>query len=301
MNIAELGKSPHADPLVKTILEHDLARHIVELDAYGFTVIPPEKLGTSPGFAERLRDAILNTYQKRHNVDIDDWQTADLPAPNEMAWQLVDEDDVITEAVLNPVVLAMARWHCGQSAILGGTSSIIKPPHEKNYLAIHNDTHGVPPPQAAYTHLVNTSWVLTDYASREDGPTVFVPGSHRWGRAPAPHETNFWEWEGEDRLYEPVPIEAKAGSLAVWGGNTWHGAMNRQSTGLRVTMVLVWIRSYMQRLNMWDDGAVSPERLERYPELHKILGYDHPYPFREHVDKPDKIMDMMAPGQDQFA
>ena len=248
MDIAALEKSPNADSLVKTIMEHDLARHIVELDAYGFTVIPPEKLGTSPGFAERLRDAILNTYQKRHGVEIDDWQTADLPAPNERAWQLVDEDDVITEAVLNPVVLTMARWHCGQSAILGGTSSIIKPPHEKNYLAIHNDTHGVPPPQAAYTHLVNTSWVLTDYATREDGPTVFVPGSHRWGRAPAPHETNFWEWEGEDRLYEPVPIEAKAGSLAVWGGNTWHGAMNRMSTGLRVTMVLVWIRSYMQRL-----------------------------------------------------
>ena len=145
MDIAALEKSPNADSLVKTIMEHDLARHIVELDAYGFTVIPPEKLGVSPGFVERLRDAILNTYQKRHDVEVDDWRTADLPAPNERAWQLVDEDDVITEAVLNPVVLAMARWHCGQSAILGGTSSIIKPPHEKNYLAIHNDTHGVPP------------------------------------------------------------------------------------------------------------------------------------------------------------
>ena len=120
MNIAELGKSPHADPLVKTILEHDLARHIVELDAYGFTVIPPEKLGTSPGFAERLRDAILNTYQKRHDVTIDDWRTADLEVPPTKAWQLVDEDDVITEAVLNPVALTMARWHCGQSALLGG-------------------------------------------------------------------------------------------------------------------------------------------------------------------------------------
>ena len=77
--------------------------------------------------------------------------------------------------------------------------------------------------------------------------------------------------------------------------------MNRMSTGLRVTMVLVWIRSYMQRLNMWDEGAVSPDRLERYPELHKILGYDHPYPFRESVDKADKIAEMIAPGQDQFA
>ena len=91
MDIAALGKSPNADPLVQTIMEHDLARHIVELDAYGFTVIPPEKMGTSPGFADRLRDAILNTYQRRHDVEIDDWRTADLPAPNERAWQLIDE------------------------------------------------------------------------------------------------------------------------------------------------------------------------------------------------------------------
>ncbi len=298
MDIAALGKSPNADALVNTIMEYDLTRHIVELDAYGFTVIPPEKMGTSPGFADRLRDALLNTYQKRHEVEIDDWRTADLPAPNERAWQLVDEDDAITEAVLNPVALTMARWHCGQSAVLGGTSSIIKPPHEKNYLGIHNDTHGVPPPQAAYTHLVNTSWILTDYEEREDGPTVFVPGSHRWGRAPAPHEVKFWE---EGALLDPVPIQAKAGSLAVWGGNTWHGAMNRMSTGLRVTLVLVWMRPYMKMINQWDDGAVSPERLERYPELHKILGYDHPYPSREAIRNPEHVAEMMAVGQDQFA
>ena len=298
MDIAALGKSPNADPLVQTIMEYDLARHIVELDAYGFTVIPPEKMGTSPGFADRLRDAILNTYQRRHDVEIDDWRTADMPAPNERAWQLIDEDDAVTEAVLNPVALAMARWHCGQSAVLGGTSSIIKPPHEKNHLGIHNDTHGVPPPQAAYTHLVNTSWILTDYDSREDGPTVFVPGSHRWGRAPAPHETNFWE---EGAVLDPVPIQAKAGSLAVWGGNTWHGAMNRMSVGLRVTLVLVWMRPYMKMINQWDDGAVSPERLERYPELHKILGYDHPYPSRESIRNPENVGQMMAVGQDQFA
>ena len=61
MNIAELGKSPHADPVGQDDHGARLARHIVELDAYGFTVIPPEKMGTSPGFADRLRDAILNT------------------------------------------------------------------------------------------------------------------------------------------------------------------------------------------------------------------------------------------------
>lgn len=298
MDIAALESSPNADPLVNTIVEHDLARNIVELDAYGFTVIPPEKLGTPPGFGDALREAILDVYQRRHDVDIDDFRTTnDLPVANDLSWQLIDESDVITEAVLNPVCLAMARWHCGQSALLGGTSSIIKPPAEDNWLPLHNDTHGVPPPQAAYPHLVNTSWVLTDYDSREDGPTVFVPGSHRWGRLPTERESTFWH---DGAPVQPVPMQAKAGSLAIWGGNMWHGAYNRLTDGLRVTMVLVWLRPYMKMINMWNEGAVSAERLERYPELNKILGYEHPYPFRERVEHAENIASMIAVGQDQF-
>ena len=155
MDIAALESSPNADSLVNTIMEYDLARHIVELDAYGFTVIPPEKLGTPPGFADDLREAILGVYKRRHGVEFDDHLGVnELPVANDLAWQLIDESDVITEAVLNPVCLAMARWHCGQSAVLGGTSSIIKPPAEDNWLPLHNDTHGVQPPQAAYPHLV---------------------------------------------------------------------------------------------------------------------------------------------------
>ena len=170
MDIASLGSSPNADPIVETIIEHGLERNIVELDAYGFTVIPPEKLGTPPDFAERVREAVLDAYRRRHDVEIDVNHSSDLPADNRLYKQLIDEDDAITEAVVHPVTLAMARWHCGQSAVLGQTSSIIKPPGPKHRLPLHNDTHGVPPPQAAYSQVVNTSWVLTDYAGVDDGP-----------------------------------------------------------------------------------------------------------------------------------
>ena len=260
MDIASLGSSPNADPIVETIIEHGLERNIVELDAYGFTVIPPEKLGTPPDFAERVREAVLDAYRRRHDVEIDVNHSSDLPADNRLYKQLIDEDDAITEAVVHPVTLAMARWHCGQSAVLGQTSSIIKPPGPKHRLPLHNDTHGVPPPQAAYSQVVNTSWVLTDYAGVDDGPTVFVPGSHRWGRAPTPQESQFWE---EGAPIEPLPLQAKAGSLAVWSGNTWHGAVPRKTPGLRVTLVLAWMRTYMKPLDMWQLGGISPERVER--------------------------------------
>lgn len=297
-DIAALGTSPNADPLVQTILERGLERHIIELDAYGFTVIPPEKMGTSPGFAERLRDALLHTYSERHDAPIDDFRSSDLPKGNRKSWDLIEEDDAVVEAATNPVVLTMARWLCGQSAILGGTSSIIKPRTDEgdNRLNLHNDTHGVPSPLTQYAHLANLSWVLTDYETPEDGPTVFVPGSHRFGRLPQPHETEFWR---EDSHYEVVPIQAKAGSLVVWHGNTWHGAMGRTSAGLRVTLVLVWMRSYMKPINTWD--GVSPDLIERYPELTRILGLEHPYPHTESGKGYELVRPFMAAGLDQFA
>ena len=62
-------------------------------------------------------------------------------------------------------------------------------------------------------HFCNTSWVLSDYSNEEDGPTVYVPGSHLFGRAPFLHEQDFTR---EDNPYRVVPLSAREGSLVVW-------------------------------------------------------------------------------------
>ena len=151
-------------------------------------------------------------------------------------------------------------------------------------------------PRTQYAHLAELSRVLTDYERPEDGSTVFLPGSHCFGHLPQPHEIEFWR---EDSHYEVVPIQAKAGSLVVWHGNTWHGAMGRTSVGLRVTLVLVWMRSYMKPINTWD--GVSPDLIERYPELTRILGLEHPYPHAESGKGYELVRPFMAAGLDQFA
>ena len=76
MNIAGLGKSPNADVLVGDISKYGLERHIVELDAYGFTVVPPQTLGIRDGFVDDLRDAILRVNERRNNVQYGDYRTA---------------------------------------------------------------------------------------------------------------------------------------------------------------------------------------------------------------------------------
>ena len=48
MDISEYGVSPNADPIVRDLEKYDLLKHAVELEAYGMTVVPPEKMGSTP-------------------------------------------------------------------------------------------------------------------------------------------------------------------------------------------------------------------------------------------------------------
>ena len=67
MDITALQSSPNADAAVAEIVRYGLERNVVELAAYGFTVIPPENTGVSAYFVERLRNAILRTHDERND------------------------------------------------------------------------------------------------------------------------------------------------------------------------------------------------------------------------------------------
>ena len=94
MDISEYGVSPNADPIVRDLVKYDLLKHAVELQAYGMTVVPKEKMGVDDEFVERLRGAILRACEKRNGVAIND-HTADEPDPKQIgknSWYLLQED-----------------------------------------------------------------------------------------------------------------------------------------------------------------------------------------------------------------
>ena len=304
MDITALQSSPAADAAVGEIARYGLERNIVELAAYGFTVIPPEKTAAAPDFVPRLRDAILRTHGARNDDPIDDYRTAELKAGFRNSWWLLEEDEAFVEAVLNPAALAIARWMCGQSAVMTGATWLLKGSNkvpglgkgdQTDPLLLHNDAQGVPPPMSQYAHFCNTSWVLSDYSKEEDGPTVYVPGSHLFGRAPFAHEQDFTR---EDSPYRVVPLSAREGSLAVWHGATWHGALPRTTPGLRVTLVMAWMRSYMKPIQDWRES--DAEFLDRHPELARLLGLEHLYPFK-YEEEAGRAEALKVAGRDQFA
>ena len=188
VSIAEYGTSENVDPLLQQMAEHDLFSHAVELEAYGMTVVPPEKLAWKPDFAERLMAAIVRTCEQRNDVVIGDPLTSEIRDPEgklgQNSWDLIEEDPSFVEAATNPVALTLIRWLCGQSVVYGGATWIIKRPSKPAAddqplaMALHSDSHGLPPGSGNIAHMCNASILCTDYVSGEDGPTVFVPGNN---------------------------------------------------------------------------------------------------------------------------
>ena len=296
MSLADYQVYPDVDNLMAEIKKYDLFEHIVELEAYGLTIVPPEKMQTSEGFVDRLRDAIIRTCEQRNGIDLGDYRTSKISIAEvqKNSWDLLEEDEVFVEAAINPVNMALVRWLLGQSAVFSGQTWIIKGEGD-GAIGLHSDSHGIPTGAGQIAHMCNASWICTDYNGSEDGPTVFVPGSHNQGRATLPHEANL-----ENTPYKFVPLIAKAGSLAIWNGATWHASEARTNPGLRVTLVQNYMRTYMRPQHNYE-ADTSPQLLQKYPELERVIGKAL-YPY-EDSQNPDytRVGDFMRTGTDPFA
>ena len=80
MQIWAHGVSQNADSLMRDIETYDLFRHVVELEAYGVTVVPPQGSRSEPGFIDRLRAAIIRVCEKRCGILFSDYEAQTPPA-----------------------------------------------------------------------------------------------------------------------------------------------------------------------------------------------------------------------------
>ena len=98
---------------------------------------------------------------------------------------------------------------------------------------------------------------------------------------------------------KPVSLQGPAGSLAVWNGAMWHGSRRRTKPGMRITLVHVWQRVFMRPIER--RKPISPEQLERWPDLPRLLGYERIYPYQEELAHPEHIQPTIEAGLDQYA
>jgi hypothetical protein len=276
------------NPIYADIRRLDLERCVAELDAFGFTVIAPDRVA-KPAFHDRLLKAILTVHERRsgQHVSVEELPTATLQGNSPLAtyWSLLGEDPVFEEALLNPVVYAMARYLCGKNAMLSDSIALVKRRDDTPTHMLHIDQAGTPPPLPAYQQVINVTWALTDY-TRENGCVAMVPGSHRFGHMPMPYEQDFL---GNAGPVKAVPVECEPGSLIIWGGTTWHGSYPRTAPGLRVNLIMVFCRPYMKPVR--DFRSEIPEAViaRNGPEFAQLVGMNSLYP----IDK-NKPFDMKA-------
>ena len=255
------------------IREHGIEKHIAELDAYGYTIIPPQ-LASPNGLADRLLEAVLEVAERRNGIrpDLKTGSThvgykgrfaAFTGADGDSPIGLLFEGQIFEEALMNPVLLTMASYLCGYSVVLSSMGCFMKGPNVSTF-ALHMDTP-LPSPLPPQALVCNLTYVLTEF-NQENGSTAFVPGSHKWCRAPETAETAV-STDGDLNI---VAVECPPGSLLCWHGNTWHGAFNRTAPGLRVSVPLYMARPCI-RTQEGLVGEIPQQMLDRNPARFAIL------------------------------
>ena len=270
----EFGQFKSTEALNKTfnqITELGLESNIVELDTYGFTVVPPEKVADK-SFFNRIRETVLRLCKERTGIDFSleqngafgEYKAQPQTDGQFLLFYLLMADQVFEEWIVNPTLYTLIDYLMRCQQQLSSLTSFVKWRGDRDSLGLHSDS---PPDRdghlPACSDVANAAYCLTDY-TLDNGAIAMVPGSHLYCRQPR-------AGEGEKRA---VPVEAEAGSLIAWHGNIWHGAFPKKTEGLRlnVTSYHCHRRLKTQEAYQW---RVSQEMLDRNPpEFARLVGAD---------------------------
>jgi hypothetical protein len=207
-----------------------------QLMTYGFTVVPPWVCAPD-GLHERLLGDIVSAASEQSGpLDITG-ATSHIHAANPAGQQLfylLSRGGAFIDAVANPAQLALVR-HLISDAIVSSVSASLKGPNETS-LPLHADQPIHPTPRS----LVCTAAFLLTPMSPAEGGLCFVPYSHNRLRQPVGVEQELCHHK------DLFSIEAPAGSLVIWHGNTWHGAHARSAPGIRVSLLVHWCSSLLR-------------------------------------------------------
>ena len=253
MDIGEWKSAGSVAPLYRELKQMGLEGNVAELEAFGFTVVPPEKVGPESLVGE-IREALERTTRRRYGasgLDPDRWANV-----NDIQRFMLWEDQAFERLSYNPAGLGLAEYLLGTDCVLSLCAAWVKGPGEVR-TGIHADY--LDPAVKAQSDEVNNCnmhFMVTDY-TKDDGAISFVPGSHKWRRQATPPEAKYW-------ADQAVPVEAPAGSMVIWGNHTWHGSYPKTTSGLRMTLQCEYMRRRRQTEEAYRD-TVTQEALDRNP------------------------------------
>ncbi|MGY9041313.1 MAG: phytanoyl-CoA dioxygenase family protein [Alphaproteobacteria bacterium] len=247
-----------------------LESNILELEEFGLTIIQPD----SPeqiSFAEQLKQKLLIIAEKKLELDFS-IKDSDVNFQHNQyyLYHLLFEDKIFQEAVCYPKTLAVVRYLLGKSCLLYNCVAQVKTKGDSPF-QLHCDNFMQPPPLPEYAQHANATWALTDY-SEKDGGLCYVPGSHKFCRQPKDNEG----------IELAKAVEAKAGSLIIWHGNTWHTGLPKKTDNYRVNLINTFCRKYIRPQENYS-SLVTPEVLKDCSDDFSLLmGAEYPFDWSSH-------------------
>lgn len=289
-----------ATQLSDGIREHELERHVLELETDGLTVVPPSVTGVSPELLDRCTEVLLARFTEMTDcpISVENGPEAELawpkpkggkrpfmtpedaPPPTQMLiQQLLQQGRCFRDLFVNPVVDALVDHLIGQLSFAGGrarrlssTNSFVKWQGEYGYgetLGLHPDQGANPLPWGSQALTANATWCLTEY-TKADGALAYVPGSHRANSHPTPAAVE-----------RATAVECERGSVIVWPGSTWHGAYPKLTKGLRLNAVAYYRhQAVLPQENLTVTMAEEPwDDCDDPDMMRELIGFDDVFPY----------------------
>jgi hypothetical protein len=230
------------------------------LDEEGWLALPGVM---SPQLLDALRQRVEELFEQEGASSGAEFKLE--PGTRRLA-NLVNKGSIFEGIILTPRVLGCVAYVLGPRFKLSSLNARSADPHNDSGQPLHADGGAITGDSGS--SVCNSIWMLDDFTP-ENGATRLVPGSHRWGRAPAPD------------FYQPHPDEllvtGDAGTVVVMNAHIWHAGTANRTSAPRRALHVYYTRcdkpqqQYQKRLLDADVQA----RLT--PEARAILALDDPF------------------------
>ena len=236
----------------------DVDQIIHDLAEFGVAVMPPFlssqtlKDARAAAYAAPSEDARLGRQADEFPLDYGQG--------NVRVWNLLARHAAYVQFIQSPQIVSIVRRVLGWPALLGNFSANIAQPGSEGG-ALHADQLFVPSPWPAEPQGMNAAWLLDDFTA-DNGATEFVIGSHQ------SHTL-----EDPPSQMSAIPLQAEAGSVALFESRVWHRTGSNQSGQDRAAAFAWFTKPIYRTQENWfltldeDDLSIASD------DMLTLLGY----------------------------
>lgn len=185
-------------------------------------------------------------------------------------YSVLSRTRVCDRLVDNPRVLAVLDRLLMPNYLLSALQAINIRPGESAQMAHHDDGF-YPIPRPREPLAAAAIWAIDDFTA-DNGATVVVPGSHRWGkRRPGPGD-------------RALPVVMPAGSCVFFVGTLWHGGGANTSAHDRLAVTAQYCQPWLRPMEAFTLSVSRDIARTVSEDIQRMLGYSIHPPFVGAVD-----------------